>query len=285
MFTFNINGLPFVTMTGRSKEKKGWSHSGRTIECNLLTIIHRGECTFKINETEYDLRAGDVILVPKNMYYKPHTDTFCEYTFFHFDGDITPESESADAPSPADQAIGKTFFYGLASHERSPLFLDYKMKLGDKAQEISLLLNKCINMRTSFTSMQRMLLSLHFSEILLYISEVYAKNSQKKSEHPASLNKILYFIQENYTGNIQLDDICKHINVSKQYCMRLFKKYMNMTINDYILEMRMKHAAYLMLHTYMNVNQVADYLGFANVSYFSRVFKKYYGVPPTLYLE
>ena len=286
MFTFNINGLPFVSMTGRSKEKKGWSHSGRTIECNLLAIIHRGECVFKINETEYDLQAGDVIFIPKNMYYKPHTDTSCEYTFFHFDGEIMQDDQKDNkAQSNADEAIKKPSFYGLTSHERSPLYLDYKMKLGDKAQEISLLLNKCINIRTSFTSMQRTLLSLHFCEILLYISEVYTKHSQKKSEYPASLNKILLFIQENYTTPIQLDDICKHTNVSKQYCMRLFKKHMNMTINDYILDMRMKHAAYLLLHTYMNVNEASDYLGFSSVSYFSRCFKKYYGVAPTLYAE
>ena len=67
--------------------------------------------------------------------------------------------------------------------------------------------------------------------------------------------------------------------------MRLFKKYMNMTINDYVIELRMKHAAYLLRDTYMNVNEAADYLGFSSVSYFSRVFKKYYGVSPSEYSE
>ena len=285
MFTYNMTRLPFVGMTGRTREKPGWSHSGRYMVANLITIFHKGECTFRINETDYSFTGGDVVIVPKGSYYKPHTDTFCEYTFFHFDGDLLPcETDKNNFPFFNDTASDKSF-YGLVGNEYSPLYFDYKMNLGDKKQEISTLLNKCINTRTSFANMHRTLLSIHFSEILFHISEAFCQQYQKKSDYPASLNKILYFIQENYTGNIQLDDICKHINVSKQYCMRLFKKYMNMTINDYILEMRMKHAAYLMLHTYMNVNQVADYLGFANVSYFSRVFKKYYCVPPTLYLE
>ena len=67
--------------------------------------------------------------------------------------------------------------------------------------------------------------------------------------------------------------------------MRVFRKYMQMTIGDYILDLRMRHAAYLLRNTYMNVNQAADYLGFSSTSYFSRVFKKYYGVSPSAYFE
>ena len=80
--------LPFVGMTGRTREKPGWSHSGRYMVANLITIFHKGECTFRINETDYSFTGGDVVIVPKGSYYKPHTDTFCEYTFFHFDGDL-----------------------------------------------------------------------------------------------------------------------------------------------------------------------------------------------------
>ncbi len=284
MFTYNITRLPFVSMTGRSKEKVGWSHTGRSMEINLLAVIHRGECVFKINETDYPLKAGDVVLVPHGTYYKPHTNQSCEYTFFQFDGDF--DIASADGDVSLLSEVGKQkSFYGVLERNHTPLYLDYKMKTGDKAQEISLLLNKCINLRTSFTAMQKTLLSLYFTEILLYISDVFSRQSQKKEELPSSLTKILLFIGENYTRQISLDDICRHTSVSKQYCMRLFKRHMNMTINEYILDMRMKHAAYLLLHTYMNVAEVTDYLGFSSVSYFSRVFKSYYGVPPTMYKE
>ncbi len=283
MFTYNITKLPFVSMTGRLTEKDGWSHTGRSMDCNLLAIVHRGECTFTINETVYPLSSGDVLLIPQNTYYKPYTEQSCEYTFFHFDGDIeqcsdqlTPPVYEAEAPAP---------FYGIITRDYSPLYLDYKMKTGDKAQEISLLLNKCINLRTSLAAMQRTQLSLYFAEILLYISDVYSRGTQKKEDLPASLGKILLYIQENYTKTITLDDISRYTNVSKQHCMRLFKRYMNQTINEYILDMRMKYAAYLLLHTYMNISEVTDYLGFCSVSYFSRVFKSYHGVPPKMYKE
>ena len=283
MFTFDIKELPFVSMTGRSREGEVWSHSGRSMGINLLTLIRSGECTFRINETEYPLRAGDVIIVPKGTYYKPHTDTFCEYTFFQFDGDLVEctETEIPDTVGGGDSVS----FYGYSEEKTAPLLLDYKLSMTERAKDIELLLGKCVNTRGYHTGMRQVLLSLYFSEILVLLSETLSKNLPKSTEHPQSLSKIINYIKENYTSNIQLDDIAGHTKMSKQYCMRLFKKHMHTTINDYILELRMKHAAYLLRDTYMNVNQAADYLGFSSVSYFSRTFKKYFGVSPSEYSE
>jgi AraC-like DNA-binding protein len=283
MFTFDIKELPFVSMTGRSREGSVWSHSGRSMGVNQLTVIKRGECVFRINETDYPLKAGDVIIVPKGTYYKPHTDTFCEYTFFRFDGELyeCEDTEIRDAVGGSDSAS----FYGYSEDRTAPLLLDYKLSMNERAKDIELLLGKCVNTKGSHTGMRQILLSLYFTEILVLLSETLSKSLPQSTEHPQSLSKILYYIKENYTANIQLDDIAEHTKMSKQYCMRLFKKYMNTTINDYILELRMKHAAYLLRDTYMNVNQTADYLGFSSVSYFSRAFKKYFGVSPSEYSE
>lgn len=285
MFTYNIKQLPFVSMTGRSREKVGWSHSGRSMPINLLTIIHKGECVFRINETEYRLKAGNAVIVPKDTLYTPHTDNFCEYTFFHFDGDFTECDAAGEYYDMTGGTSDNKSIYGYMEQQSTALALDYKINIKDKMQEIELLLNKCVNTRANHASRQQILLSVHLCEIMYHLSEAFFEQRPKENSYPQTLNKILYYIKENYTSNIRLDDICKHASISKQYCMRLFKKHMNTTINDYILELRMKHAAYLLRHTYMNVNQAADYLGFSSVSYFSRVFKSYYGVTPSAYFE
>jgi len=287
MFIYNIKRLPFVSMTGRVREKTGWSHNGRSNQINLLTVIHKGECVFRINETDHRLKAGDAVIVPKNTYYKPHTDSFCEYTFFHFDGDLVPVGDGDIEVFFANADPKKSSFYGYSEEGSTELFLDNVINFAEKLTDVELLLTKSINTKRS--SKGKMLLALRFSELLLYLSELLSQRLSeqltKENTYPQSLSKIIYYIKENYTSNIRLEDICRHTNISKQYCMRLFKKHMNTTINDYILDLKMKHAAYLLRETYMNVNQTADYLGFSSVSYFSRVFKKYYGVAPTLYAE
>ncbi len=284
MFTFDIKALPFVSMTGRAREGQGWSHNGRSIGANQLTVIRRGECVFRINETDYTLCPGDAVIVPKGTYYKPHTDTFCEYTFFQFDGELD-ECDGSELPSSVSAAAAPASFYGYFEKRTAPLLLDYKMSLAERTKDIELLIGKCVNIDRSRTATSQMLQSLYFSEILVHLSEILSMKVSDTSGYPQSLSKILYYIKENYTSDIRLEDIAEHTKMSKQYCMRLFKKHMNTTINDYILELRMKHAAYLLRATYMNVNQAADYLGFSSVSYFSRTFKKYFGVSPSEYSE
>ena len=285
MFTFNIKTLPFISMMGRAQEKRGWSHSGRYLQINLLAVVRSGECVFKINETEYHLSAGDAMLVPKFTYYKPHTDTSCEYTFFHFDGDLSEIREADASLMYGGQNLTAPQLYGNFEERSTSLLLDYKMKTKDRKKDIELTLGKCINTRTNHQSPRQILLSLYFSELLYHLSEIVSQSLSVQNSYPQSLSKILYYINENYTTNVSLDDIARHTSFSKQYCMRLFKKYMNTTINDYVTELRMKHAAYLLRDTYMNVNEAADYLGFCSVSYFSRVFKKYHGVSPSEYSE
>lgn len=285
MFLYNFAQLPYISMTGKVNEKNGWSHSGRQMIVNLLVIFHSGECCFQINGTEYTFTKGDIALVPKNTLYRPHTATSCEYTFFHFDGDLIPcEHQPADIP-PSDSIPPGNPFYGYKAHEESNLLFDYKMTMGNQQQNIELMLHKSINTQISQNKKMQILLALQFSEMMFYISQSFCESFQGESSMPSSVNFIISYIKENYMHNITLDDICQNTSFSKQYCMRLFKKYMHMTINNYILNLRMRHAAYLLRSTYMNVNQAADYLGFSNVSYFSRVFKKYYGVAPSAYFE
>lgn len=283
MYTYSIDKLPYVSMTGRVKEKKGWSHSGKKMNVNLLCIVHEGECVFKTEEKSYEVKKGNVILIPKGIFYSPHTDTSVEYTFFHFDGCFEEcDVNAAQIPSFKDAPHTQPI-YGTVDVGSHTLVFDSKMDLSDSISEIDLLLNKCLSSYNRYNEMLQLLLSIQFCELLFHISQGYCEQFEKENSFPAAVNKIIAYIHSNYTQRITLDLLCEEVNISKQYCMRLFKKYLHTTINDYILTTRMKHAAYLLRHTYMNVNEASNYLGFSSVSYFSRVFKRYYGVSPSEY--
>lgn len=284
MLLYNFERLPRVRMTGKVIEQSGWSHNGRTMRLNLLVIFHKGECIFTISGKEYTFQKGDIALVPKGTQYKPHTDTVCEYTFFHFDGDFQVCTEPPQQLVKLDH-LAEHSFYGVQREEVPELLFDYKISMGEQTQQIELLFRRCLDTQIHAASGTALLLSLQFSEMMFMISRAFTEQFQTGNELPAPISKILKYIKENYMHELSLDALCKSTNYSKQYCMRLFRKYVHMTINDYILGLRMQHAAYLLRSTYMNVSQAADYLGFSSVSYFSRVFKKYYGVSPSAYFE
>ncbi|MBQ8837291.1 MAG: helix-turn-helix transcriptional regulator [Clostridia bacterium] len=288
MLAYDFSKLPFVSMTGRVNEKIGWSHNGRSMPVNLLVFFHRGTCRFKINGKDYSYKKGDIALVPANTMYSPSTQETCEYTFFHFDGNLFECEKSADEIVPFDEVPYGRPIYGHTKQLESDatmLLFDHKIVLGSQAQNVEALVRKCMSTRLNYESKQQLLLAIQFSEIMFYISQSFCERFRSENTLPPQVNKILVYIKENYTGLITLDDICKNMDMSKQYCMRVFKKHMHTTINDYILDMRMRHAAYLLSATAMNVSQTADYLGFSSTSYFSRVFKKYYGIAPSEYTE
>ena len=131
MFTYDIKSLPFISMTGRSRENPGWSHSGRIMEINLLVVLHKGECVFKINETEHHIKAGSAVIVPKDTYYRPHTDTFCEYTFFHFDGDLCPCSDVSGLTVQNTDEWSRQSMYGYSEQVSTNLVLDYIMDISE----------------------------------------------------------------------------------------------------------------------------------------------------------
>lgn len=288
MLSYDFSKLPVVSMTGRVTEKEGWSHSGRTMPFNLLVVFHAGSCRFKIEGKEYEYKKGDICIVPKDVFYTPNAKSFCEYTFFHFNGELEECYRAPDEIKPfGDIPQGKPLygFIGLEEESDRELLFDYKVSLGNQAQNIELLIRKCVNTRLNYESKQQLLLAIQFSEIMFHISQAFCEKFRANDNIPLQINKILTYIRENYTSPITLDDICKQMNMSKQYCMRIFKQHLGTTINDYILDLRMRHAAYLLSSTYMNVSQTADYLGFSGTSYFSRVFKKYYGIAPSDYCE
>jgi len=278
MLYYDFKTIPSVLMTGKTAEKHGWSHDGRVNEHNLVVIFHSGECVFSMLNKSFRFRGGDVAIVPKGTFYKPRTTSECEYTFFHFDGDFF---EGA-SPSPTQPTYGQ--IYGKLAPADFSLPFDYKMSVFEQSVEVEMLLAKCVNAPLSAGETVPLLLSTYLVEMLALISKANFGKFSRPS-YPAAVNRILAYAGENYLGKFSLSEMCNKLGVSKQYCMRVFKAHLNKTVIEYVTELKMNHAVYLLRWTYMNVSEVADYLGFSDPAYFSRVFRKHHGLPPSAYLD
>ena len=86
-----------------------------------------------------------------------------------------------------------------------------------------------------------------------------------------------------------LDDCIKKLPLNYDYVRKNFKREIGITPREYLLKERMKLAAGLISSGVSNkyslytVSQIAEACGFSDPLYFSRVFKKYYGVSPSEY--
>ena len=90
---------------------------------------------------------------------------------------------------------------------------------------------------------------------------------------------ILYFDQNagSYISRWKLAD---SVNVSEDYLSRIFHREMGLPLWDYLNRLRIFVAADLLLQTDESIQAIALRTGFQDQSYFCRIFKKIYGVPP-----
>lgn len=78
--------------------------------------------------------------------------------------------------------------------------------------------------------------------------------------------------------------LCREVGVSRSLFFNKFKSLTGMTPNAFILDYRLKHAASLLVtHPHLSVTDISDMTGFATSVYFSRCFKKQFGVSPLSY--
>lgn len=93
------------------------------------------------------------------------------------------------------------------------------------------------------------------------------------------------YIQFHYFQNIGIDDIAKAVGISRSHLYRVFMSNVGQSPIDYLTAFRIEEACKLLRQTALSISEIAVSVGFFDQFYFSRVFKKIKGVPPSRYLR
>lgn len=110
------------------------------------------------------------------------------------------------------------------------------------------------------------------------IIDCRAGNEEQNAER---LNKVIRYLEKNYTKDILLEDMAKLAEITPQYLCRLFQSTLRMRPMEYVLYLRMKEAKTLMLtDKNMPINEIAATVGYHDTSYFCRMFRKNTGLTP-----
>ncbi len=97
------------------------------------------------------------------------------------------------------------------------------------------------------------------------------------------LDTVMEYISKNYTENITTKALSEMCYLSEEHFCRFFKKAMGKTATEYINEYRVEKASILLKNTDESVSRVALDVGYDDLNYFSRVFKRHLGKSPVAY--
>lgn len=108
-------------------------------------------------------------------------------------------------------------------------------------------------------------------------------------ELPTSLDdefiqKVTELVKEGLGKNFNVDTLCASVNMSRTSFYNKIKALTGIAPAEFIRNIRMQEAA-LMLKSQRSVAEVSDKMGFADPKYFTDTFKKFYGVPPSIYMK
>ena len=263
-------------MAGRVRQSHGWEHEGRKhVSRNLFVFMIEGEAEFCFDGRVFAMAPGNVLLIPKHTLYTARTEDSCEYFFLHFKGEL----ERCDGMPPFSY-VHRHFSFALPPMQSSCIYLDEYLQTGERYTEFLSRIGGCISNATETTHTARMLLNVEFERILIMLGGI-SERVYSKRQLPQTLDKILLFIRAHLAEPISVHEICLHFHLSRSYLARLFKQHLHMTPTAYINNEKMHYAGELLQNTDMNISEIAEYLGYCDVFYFSRLYKRTFGVPPS----
>lgn len=115
------------------------------------------------------------------------------------------------------------------------------------------------------------------------LSRMVEKPSAREESGKAYTDTALAFIRNNFSYDIGVSDIARHVGVDRTYLFRVFKRHLGQSPQEYLTQFRLGAAAGLLKNSALTVTEVALSCGFKELSAFDKQFKKRYGATPLQY--
>lgn len=118
-------------------------------------------------------------------------------------------------------------------------------------------------------------------------ANIYCRLVKKYSanQYAPFVRKTVAYIESDLSGDLSLAALAALLNINASYLSTLFHKETGKTVTEFVNEKRMELASRLLRTTQLQIQTIAQHCGMSDVNYFSKIFKKHYGVTPRQYRD
>ncbi len=230
----------------------------------VIHIVKSGRVTVETGGHRYTLSKNDVYLV------RPHELTVqtsdskqpCELYFFAFNGNLSEE------------ILSRTVFKNNVNFSTLKDESLYQ-KITDFAYELN------GNPERSIQTYK------YLFDMLSYfgISDSFALLQKKNDDsyYQKYISAIQEYIQSNYSKTIKISDLAVQLGLSRSHLYRIFKADKGISIEEYLIEVRVNAARSLLTDTQFSCVSIAALVGYSHYTTFFRIFKQRTGLTPQQY--
>ncbi len=222
-----------------------------------------GERTIITENKLYELKENEIVVLPPNLFHKTEGYKYDKYSV-NISASLLDQEQISLLDSIVEQII-----IIPSSKLRVFSYLISSLYAAFSEDNTYTYKSKCI-----------------LSYIILFISEVANKQLhtrkpiQAEKNIPPLLLKALNLIHKNIT-TITFSELSKELFLSKNTLTYNFKKYLNTTVNDYIVKQKIENVKYWLGDKHKTITQIAEMCGFSSSNYLGLVFKKYENMSPS----
>lgn len=229
-----------------------------------LTFVHSGSMHLTLGNDEYELPCGSLGIIP-------------------------PEKTHA-AFSGKDGVEYYTIMFDISSFYNSSFATEKHLKPIVNLQNDFISLTNDVEIMNAVSSLIDEQLHGDKYSCLTVIGEIYillgllyrkCLSSQIPSEHSGGdFADIFDYISNNYCDRISTAELSSKFGYSEAYFCRRFKALVGLTPMQYINMLRLEKAKNLLKNSNTKISVVSAKCGFNSVSYFSKLYKKHFGISP-----
>lgn len=243
-----------------------------------IVYIYRGKGAFFIDQTFYDMRQGDLMVIPGNTVHRafPDKDEPMTSSAVFFNPNLIKNNAFDDAYNYlnlfSQAKKNKQYKYTLSPEHRRIIEQDIDALYSEWGQQ-----RDC--------GSHAMSLQLHMA--LLHLNRHCLPQNTDSSISPTTgpdwFRHTLTYINEHLNQPLELCSLASRAAVSPAHLSRVFKQRIGMNVSDYITTKRIFAAKDLLLKSNDKIQHIANACGFESMPYFYRTFKKHTDVTPAAY--
>lgn len=241
-------------------------HSHQRLEINY---VKRGSCVISLEEGTTVFREGELMIITSNVsHYFESGANGCTLVQLEF----IPEKILQ-----LDNNIFKVIEPNLFSKNNDIIKIVNNVRIARVVQRIVL------EMKDSH-KYDKLLVLMYYMELLILIHR-YMEENYLPIHTNETMRRAIAYIQENYNKELLVQNLAQELSVSDRHLRSLFLKYLNISPNKYLNQLRINKAVDLMRITELSIKEICFRSGFSSPQYFSRIFKQYTGVSPNNFLN
>ena len=244
------------------------THDHSAVEV-VLTI--EGTVTYTVDDTVYQVRKGEVLIIPPDMPHSLSMEEGSSRYLFLFEPDAIMTMRDIKS---------------IAMYFNKPFHLRDGSEAHVRIRELLL------RARDAYEKREMMWNTVCYSCILRiyatlgqqYISGIRPRTDDgMRNMDSEVITAVMTYINNHYREELSLEDVARFAGFSRYYFSRSFKRQTGYSFKDYLCQKRLQVAMDLLIRTNRSMRDVAIESGFGSVATFNRVFREKKGCTPTQY--